>query len=208
MRPFFVLLLLSACGTPEVQDTVATNAPTLAGLPDAALQLRERSVLDISARGEVVPVPGTDLAMVGMTNALCAVSWSTGKAGTDYEADQEDEETPTDFDGARLLATSWHGYTVLEPGVGAVEEVFATRLVDARFTELGVVTVANHEGACVIAWPGAQVAYDGWCPEHDAIAVDRATGTVWLASGERLITATPAGVTRADLHADLLAYAP
>lgn len=206
MRPIFVLLLISACGTPEAQLTPAATAPSLASLPDDAIQLRERAVLDVAARGEVVPVPGADLAMVGMSNALCSVSWSTAHVGKDYEGDQEDEESPTDFDGARLLATSWHGYTVFEPGVGTTDEVYQTRLVDARFTDLGVVTIANHDDQCEIRWPGAQVAFDGWCPEHDAIAVDAAAGTVWLAAGEHLITATPAGLWRVPLHADLLAF--
>lgn len=208
MRPSLALLLFSACAAPQALHTAAPalNQGDLASLPDDALQLRERAVLGVAARGEVVPVPGADSAMVGMSNALCSVNWSTARVGMDYEGDQEDEETPTDFDGARLLATSWHGYTVFEPGVGTTEEVYQTRLVDARFTDLGVVTIANHDDQCEILWPGAQVAFDGWCPEHDAIAVDRATGTVWLAAGEHLLTATPGGLSRMALHADLLAF--
>jgi len=185
-----------------------TDAPQLP--PDQAnaiLGFQFQSELPVDAAGLALSESGS-VAHAGLGQVACDVLPHSAVIAADYYDPGDD--TVSDggwFNGAEVFVTFTPGRVNIHPvGSGSTSDSFGVDAVtDARLTDDGFVAMSRSFTGCMIGWYDSQGALDDatvfgsqGASCDGSLAVDRATGTVWVGSPEGVLEIDPAGITLVD----------
>ncbi|TNE92089.1 MAG: hypothetical protein EP330_02745 [Deltaproteobacteria bacterium] len=168
MRPVFAAVLLTACSAdPGVGFTLVSTLP---------------------ARTDGIAVADGSVASAAMDDQLCLLDVGDASVIGDTDLGAGTDRL-LDAAGDSVLASQKGLYRVSR-ALGEPEALGMPDPLDARLYADGAVAVYARDGACGLVWSTAPDAMwlipESHCDGEVALAVDRATGTAWLADGTRM----------------------
>lgn len=182
--------------------------PACSSDPDVGFRLK--AVLDAETDG-VKLHDGGATGLAAMAEQICVFDVDQGGVLADQDL-SSGHETLLDAHDGRALARSVGELHVLD-AQGAPVDTLGLDVMDARLAGDTIVAVVPVEGACAAAWLDedetvAFVAPGTDCSTDIALAVDRRTGSAWIADGKVLAKVDRDGtVTRHEqARADLVAW--
>lgn len=176
-------------------------------LPGSSERLTWSAAIAVEPAGEALALPGTDAVFVGMTGALCHVSWSTGLIGNDYDTDDRWAESITATDGTVILSVTPRGWQSLNPFDDTSTWAAVPGIVTALPGGEGVVTLAQTDQGCTVDGLGAAITLPGAdCPVSNGFVVD--VDTAWVVQPDGVQTVDEGGARPHGASGDLLARDP
>ncbi len=176
----------------------------LAACEVAPGQFDHEATLQTDARGVALDQSG-DVAQVGMFGTTCDVFTSDASVGTDYDYPSE-QETVVDIAPAGVLIISpdrvhvqGHDWTV--------SDINVTGVVDAGFSDQGVVAIADTGAGCEVNWTdiGSDVAVDATLCNAGSFDVTPG-GAAIVGTGDGVFSVDSEGSTIIDSTANLAAF--
>jgi hypothetical protein len=156
-----------------------------------------------------------------MFGTTCDFGTRTAALSTDYDFPGTDEEIQDGGDdpvlGFATVTVSHLGFHVTVPDAFDAWDVpVAGDVVHGRRVDGGVAVITVLDGACVARWyeldsvlPGPRVEVpDEACDADADVAVDPASGDLFVATDDGVWVLTSEGPTLIDVRADLLAWDP
>lgn len=178
------------------------------------VQFQHSSEIDARFTGLAMYDDGSS-AQAGMVGNTCEIYTQDATIGNDVDVAYGQPDHVTDAFGTTGMVIGNQGIYVLDDTQFWTSDptVALSDVVDARFTAAGSVDVRNTSAdGCVVDWnnggstSSVTIGGSDACGSGSSLAVDRQTGTVFVAGASGLSIATADGSTAIESDADLVAW--